>query len=544
MAMSKCSNGEWSDWSIMKIKGEKGDTGENGRDGANGSQLRYLGAWNSTKCYCFQSRVAVSETLSDDVYKYDGKLYADIAKPGGIWSQDGILYIDVVSVVRDKAERYFQATQNSCGIPPLSDAGNVNAGWEEAQHFGMLVTDYMIAKVIDASKVSANEIIIKDGNDKVIGGMTNSTSPTLPDKEEHLVFWTGSDGNDSEGKAGDSSKNARFKVYDDGRVVCSGIDSEINGLATAASEVVLDLADLPVVKVLKTLEKDADGNYVHEVDAYYIDFTQYGTNISLVGTATPAEGGSDPYIAVDLPCYWRRNGSDTYFDDHSTVPATFEKLGFSGVLGDGQRAAYRDAVDRYVNFVNKYKNARVSIRAYGLENISGLMVRGCLTAEYVANGASFPSKIPYDAFVACSTSVVGYKAAGLNGQTYNEYNGTDSLNGYHEFLATDVSGIVSCSFVPTGIDAEGDCGYCYPLVTRVAEGTGYTCFDLSFSARSFEVTGSERVKFQGIGDYLTELGQLPTGTFWMTTGVAIPSLLDIDAMLGGQLPQKPSTYIK
>lgn len=522
MAMSKCSNGEWSDWSIMKIKGEKGDTGEKGRDGVNGSQLRYLGTWNSTKCYCFQSRVAVSETLSNNVYKYDGKLYTDIAKPSSIWSQDGILYIDVVSVVKDKVERYFQATQNSCGVPPLSDAGNVNTGWEEAQHFGMLLTDYMIAKVIDASKVSANEIIIKDSDDKVIGGITNSTSPTLPDKEEHLVFWTGSDGNDSEGKAGDSSKNAKFKVYDDGRIVCAGINSQINGLATSTQEVIVELADLPYIE---------DGNY------FYLDFTQYGPNILIKNSNTQITDEIANYsLAIDFPAYCF---SGDLVKDNGSATHAFSKLGVSTTS-----SGYMDSVYSYMNFVDKYKRTNVRIRTNNIELPGLLKLRGCLTMQKTigdqsSTGYSNPLQTveSYTNLIDCS---VGAAVA-------NPYTSTDSINSYYDIsypYNTNQNSFVLSS------NNNGVCIMDYPIYTSLVkdEKTGeqtrssVVSFDLCFTPKVFSINnqGSNLSANSSFADISSSMYH---GVYWETRDVYHPATSEMIATTY-DFAEKPSTYIK
>lgn len=67
-------------------------------------------------------------------------------------------------------------------------------------------------------------------------------------KEENLVIWAGDSKINEEGQkvgvggaANDVvGKNATFKVYADGRVVCSGVDSKINGLVTSTSETYVD----------------------------------------------------------------------------------------------------------------------------------------------------------------------------------------------------------------------------------------------------------------------------------------------------------------
>ena len=522
MAISRYTNFAWSDWSIMKIKGEKGDTGEKGRDGVNGSQLRYLGTWNQTKCYCFQSCIAVKETLDNNTYKYDGKLYTDIAKPNELWSQNGIIYIDVVSIVKDGKERYFQATKNSCGVSPLTSSGNVNTGWEEAAHFGMLITDYMIAKVIDASKVSANEIIIKDTNNKIIGGMTNNISPTLPDKEEHLVFWTGSDGNDSVGKAGDSSKNAKFKVYDDGRISCTGINSEINGLATSTSEVVVELTDLPYV------END-DGRY------FYLDFTQYGPNILIKNTNTQITDELSNYsLAIDLPAYCFQGN---VIKGNSSAAHAFSKLGIKESSSE-----YINAVYSYMNFVDKYKRTNVRIRANNISLPNPLRLRGCLTMQKtIGNQQSTGYNNPltmvesYANLIDCSTG----------NAVDSVYTNTDSINNYYDMsypYNTNQNSLIMSS------NNNGTCIMDYPIYASSvydessSDSDDTVSFDLYFIPKVFSVN-NQGSNIQNTASFSDVLSTMYRGVYWETHDVYHPASPEMIASTYDSA-KKPSTYIK
>lgn len=349
-------------------KGDKGEDGNPGKDGNNGSpglpgsQIRFLGEWNTTKRYCYQSQYNGVETWNAEKKKWE---YIIDGKEANGWDTTGLMYIDVVTYEK----KYYQAKANSEGRNPKTEGGY----WQKADQFGTLITETMIANAIDANGISAREILLKyDGNvsNGYIGGMCDSESETFTGqvtKEKDLVIWAG----DSKIKDGQKigvggengdvvGKNATFKVYADGRVVCSGVDSKINGLATSTSEVRINVIDL---------EKSADssGNVW-----YYFNFTKYGPNVLIYDTRTANQNNES--LVIDMPAYlyqqepWSNDGHGLVINE------TFTKRGLTTT----------DQVEQYIRFVNQYRTTKVRIRCTNLKCGGGVFLRGGLAYDTTA----------------------------------------------------------------------------------------------------------------------------------------------------------------
>lgn len=344
-------------------KGDPGDPGEPGKDGINGSpglpgsQIRFLGEWNATKRYCYQSQYNGAETWNEA--KKEWEYTADG------WNTTGLKYIDVVTYEK----KYYQAKANSMGENPKTSGGY----WQQADQFGALITETMIANAIDANGISAREILLKyDGDIRngYIGGMCDSESETFKEpgtKEDNLVLWVGDyqmiDGKKTGvgGAAGGTvGKNAAFKVYADGRVVCSGVDSKINGLATSTSEVRINVVDLEK-------STDSSGNVW-----YYFNFTKYGPNVLIYDTRP--ENQNNESLVIDMPAYlykqepWSNDGHGLVINE------TFTKRGLTTT----------DQVKQYIRFVNQYRTTNVRIRCVNLKCGGGVYLRGGLVYDTTA----------------------------------------------------------------------------------------------------------------------------------------------------------------
>lgn len=352
-------------------KGDKGDNGEDGnpgKDGNNGSpglpgsQIRFLGEWNATKRYCYQSQYNGVETWNAEKKKWE---YTIDGKEANGWDTTGLMYIDVVTYEK----KYYQAKANSEGRNPKTEGGY----WQKADQFGTLITETMIANAIDANGISAREILLKyDGNvsNGYIGGMCDSESETFKEpgtKEDNLVLWVGDyqmiDGKKTGvgGAAGGTvGKNAAFKVYADGRVVCSGVDSKINGLATSTSEVRINVVDLEK-------STDSSGNVW-----YYFNFTKYGPNVLIYDTRTANQNNES--LVIDMPAYlyqqepWSNDGHGLVINE------TFTKRGLTTT----------DQVEQYIRFVNQYRTTKVRIRCTNLKCGGGVFLRGGLAYDTTA----------------------------------------------------------------------------------------------------------------------------------------------------------------
>ena len=360
-------------------KGDQGDPGKPGKDGINGSpglpgsQIRFLGEWNATKRYCYQSQYNGVETWNEAKKEWE--------YTGDGWNTTGLKYIDVVTYEK----KYYQAKANSMGENPKTSGGY----WQQADQFGALITETMIANAIDANGISAREILLKydgDVSHGYIGGMCDSESETFKEpgtKEDNLVLWVGDyqmiDGKKTGvgGAAGGTvGKNAAFKVYADGRVVCSGVDSKINGLATSTSETYVDFSQLP---------QQYDGS----IRSLYFDFGNYGSNIVL----TNKTGIEDVQLLIDLPAYaFTGNNAITEID-------AFKLRGLST----------EDDIKKYIKYVDKFKSTEIRVRGIGLGSMYEIKMRGCLSIGLNMSGSQTygyaPFKLPqisYDDMIKSS----------------------------------------------------------------------------------------------------------------------------------------------
>ena len=365
-------------------KGDKGDDGKPGKDGNNGSpglpgsQIRFLGEWNATKRYCYQSQYNGVETWNEAKKEWE---YTIDGHEANGWNTTGLKYIDVVTYEK----KYYQAKANSIGENPKTSGGY----WQQADQFGALITETMIANAIDANGISAREILLKydgDVRNGYIGGMCDSESETFKEpgtKEDNLVLWVGDyqmiDGKKTGvgGAAGGTvGKNAAFKVYADGRVVCSGVDSKINGLATSASETYVDFSQLP---------QQYDGS----IRSLYFDFGNYGSNIVL----TNKTGIEDVQLLIDLPAY-AFTGNNTITEINA-----FKLRGLST----------EDDIKKYIKYVDKFKSTEIRVRGIGLGSMYEIKMRGCLSIGLNMSGSQTygyaPFKLPqisYDDMIKSS----------------------------------------------------------------------------------------------------------------------------------------------
>lgn len=349
-------------------KGDKGDDGKPGKDGNNGSpglpgsQIRFLGEWNATKRYCYQSQYNGVETWNTEKKKWE---YTIDGQEANGWNTTGLKYIDVVTYEK----KYYQAKANSVGQNPKTSGGY----WQQADQFGALITETMIANAIDANGISAREILLKyDGNiqNGYIGGMCDSESETFKEpgtKEDNLVLWVGDyqmiDGKKTGvgGAAGGTvGKNAAFKVYADGRVVCSGVDSKINGLATSTSEVRINVVDLEK-------STDSSGNVW-----YYFNFTKYGPNVLIYDIRE--ENQNNESLVIDMPAYLYRQQPWSNGEHGLVIQDTFSSRGLTTT----------DEVSQYIRFVNQYRTTNVRIRCVNSKCGGGVFLRGSLAYDTTA----------------------------------------------------------------------------------------------------------------------------------------------------------------
>lgn len=481
-------------------KGDQGDQGKPGKDGNNGSpglpgsQIRFLGEWNATKRYCYQSSYNGIETWNETEKRWD--------YTGEDWITTGLMYIDVVTC--DK--KYYQATANNQNHNPKTDTGF----WKQADQFGAIITETMIANAIDANGISAREILLKyDSNvsNGYIGGMCDSESETFKGsvtKENHLVLWAGDyktqNGNTTGvgGANGDVvGLNAAFKVYDNGRVVCSGVDSKINGLATSTSEVRINVVDLEK-------KKDKNNNIW-----YYLNFTDYGSNILIYDTRKEKQNKES--LIIDMPSYlYRQNPwSD---DGHGlTIDETFTDRGLET----------KEAVEQYIRFVNKYRTTNVRIRCANLQCGGGVFLRGGLIwdtktpiTKYNDFDSGFDLRVSYSDLLTHSVSEVDSINTYMNLYEVSRQ-GTDSfvftVLPNRKYDQVNKSGTIETYYDLTRI-GTGGFGEYIPGPDNLVDYTNSN-FDISFVPHSLTIAD------QNILNKSAEIKTYYFGMFWISENI-------------------------
>lgn len=174
VATRKQKNGVWQQFTGPALWAKFGKDGS-GNQGLNGAVIRYIGDWSS-----------VVENANNHEFTFECNT------PEGA----NVRYIDVVTMpATGGGLDYYQ-----CKLAYITDANSPSPDqdsthWEPAQHFKFLVTDTLIANVIAARSISANDVVIKEGegqNTSIVAGMTSSTAKysTLGD----VRIWSGTEG--------------------------------------------------------------------------------------------------------------------------------------------------------------------------------------------------------------------------------------------------------------------------------------------------------------------------------------------------------------
>ena len=159
---------------------------------------------------------------------------------------------------------------------------------------------------------------------------------------------------------GTVGKNAAFKVYADGRVVCSGVDSKINGLAISTSEVRINVVDLEK-------STDSSGNVW-----YYFNFTKYGPNVLIYDTREANQNNES--LVIDMPAYLYKQEPWSNGESGLVIQDTFSNRGLTTT----------DEVSQYIRFVNQYRTTNVRIRCSNLKCGGGVYLRGGLAYDTTA----------------------------------------------------------------------------------------------------------------------------------------------------------------
>lgn len=461
--------------------GENGKDGKDGKEGKAGAQLRYLGEWSDTKGYCYLSAITNKEQyklVNGKTYEW---VYGDDENSQPEYSNDDIRYIDVVCVTSNSSTKYYQALQNSRNQMPTALNSEY---WGEAQHFGMLITDAMIAKVIDSKSITTDEILIKSSDStesqvKYIGGFTNIKTNTIPEKEDNLVIWSGASKN--------SGEDAKFKVYADGTLKCTGLDSSINGLITSTNEVEVPLSKLEP----KEIYVDQD----HQNIKYLVlDFTKFGSNINIIDDLN--DGVNSGRILIDLPAY--AFTGDTR-EPHGGVSEAFNNRGYTS----------NNEIKQYIKFVNKYKTTNIRIRTNGIKNLGGLSFRGCLSVNITSN-APYPWNQDLISRSLILKSSLGYPTDAIA----TNYHPTNSINSVIDFETTQSNNM---TYLPLFVNLE-KCYLGWPLQDYSINDSSICAFDVSFSPRTFTIIDEKQLG-RTFNDTQSYLDNKYNGIYWESTSL-------------------------
>lgn len=279
VAQRKQKDGVWQRFSNPGLWAKYGKNGQQGNQGINGAVVRYIGDWSS---------VVENATNHEFVFECN--------TPEGA----NIRYIDVVTMPSaDNRLDYYQCkeayTTNANSPSPDQDSTH----WEPAQHYKFLVTDALIANYIASNTISANDVIIKEGegqNMSIVAGMTSSTAEhsTLGD----VRIWAGTEGDQPNIQEAPFIVNNKGELYSEnariqGQITANG--GKFNGDVFASSLSVVK--DGNIALQFKVIPEggitDSNNNqiniaagtpalfvYTPDGDEYVIDMTKLSSNSS------------------------------------------------------------------------------------------------------------------------------------------------------------------------------------------------------------------------------------------------------------------------
>lgn len=277
VAQRKQKDGVWQRFSNPGLWAKYGKNGQQGNQGISGAVVRYIGDWSS---------VVENATNHEFVFECN--------TPEGA----NIRYIDVVTMPSaDNRLDYYQCkeayTTNANSPSPDQDSTH----WEPAQHYKFLVTDALIANYIASNTISANDVIIKEGegqNMSIVAGMTSSTAEhsTLGD----VRIWAGTEGDQPNIQEAPFIVNNKGELYSEnariqGQITANG--GKFNGDVFASSLSVVK--DGNIALQFKVIPEggitDSNNNqiniaagtpalfvYTPDGDEYVIDMTKLSSN--------------------------------------------------------------------------------------------------------------------------------------------------------------------------------------------------------------------------------------------------------------------------
>ena len=190
----------YSSYTWVRLKGDQG---------LQGCTLRNRGTYNDTTTYINQQKYVSTSALDNR--------YIDYVVYGQTDDLNSHYY-----VVNPDYTGYTGDYVNIHGIAPTAENIGVGKAWLQSTETDFQYIKYLIANVISATSISANEIVVKR-DQKVVAGITQGDSTQTA--ANNAVMWAGSSATSSSDQT--DIKMSPFVVYEDGHVKASNI--EING---------------------------------------------------------------------------------------------------------------------------------------------------------------------------------------------------------------------------------------------------------------------------------------------------------------------------
>lgn len=187
-----------------------------GEQGLQGCTLRNRGEYNATATYINQQNYTPQTTIENRYIDYVFYNVTDTLQS----------HYYMVNTNQTHTGDYISIT----GIAPDTANVGTDKAWVLATETNFEYIKYLVANVIDATEISANEIVIKRGQN-IVAGITSGDATAQP--INNAVMWAGTATSSTTNYT--DIKNSPFVVYEDGHVKASNI--EINGTGSFSGNI-------------------------------------------------------------------------------------------------------------------------------------------------------------------------------------------------------------------------------------------------------------------------------------------------------------------
>ena len=191
-----------------------------GEQGLQGCTLRNRGEYSATATYINQQNYVPQTTIENRYIDYVFYNVTDTLQS----------HYYMVNPNQTHTGDYISIT----GIAPSAENVGTDKAWVLATETNFEYIKYLVANVIDATEISANEIVIKRGQN-IVAGITSGDATAQP--INNAIMWAGTATSSTSNYT--DIKNSPFVVYEDGHVKASKIEIDgtgsFSGSITASS---------------------------------------------------------------------------------------------------------------------------------------------------------------------------------------------------------------------------------------------------------------------------------------------------------------------